>query len=88
MSLKKHEVVVVGNGMVSVKFCQKLLEYDKNRRFHIKVLGEECRPAYDRVQLTSFYEKESADELILEPREWYEENGIKFLLIFYFLLSF
>ncbi|MDF7800565.1 nitrite reductase large subunit NirB [Pontiellaceae bacterium B1224] len=77
MSLKKHEVVVVGNGMVSVRFCQRLLEYDKNKRFHIKVLGEECRPAYDRVQLTSFYEKESADELILEPASWYEQNGIE-----------
>jgi nitrite reductase (NADH) large subunit len=77
MSFKKHEVVVVGNGMVSVRFCEKLLEYDKNKRFHITVLGEECRPAYDRVQLTSFYEKESADELLLETADWYEENGIE-----------
>jgi nitrite reductase (NADH) large subunit len=80
MSLKKHEVVVVGNGMVSVRFCERLLEYDKNQRFHIKVLGEECRPAYDRVQLTSFYEKESADELIIEPASWYEQNGIELFL--------
>jgi nitrite reductase (NADH) large subunit len=77
MSLKKHEVVVVGNGMVSVRFCERLLEYDKNKHFHIKVLGEEIRPAYDRVQLTSFYEKESADELLLETAEWYEQNGIE-----------
>ncbi|MEI6891858.1 MAG: nitrite reductase large subunit NirB [Pontiella sp.] len=80
MSLKKHEVVVVGNGMVSVRFCERLLEYDKNNRFHITVLGEECRPAYDRVQLTSFYEKESADELIIQPASWYEENDIELLL--------
>ena len=32
MSLKKHEVVVVGNGMVSVRFCEQLLEYDRNGR--------------------------------------------------------
>ncbi len=77
MNLKKHEVVVVGNGMVSVRFCEKLLEYDKNNRFHIKVLGEEPRPAYDRVQLTSFYEKESADELQMVEPNWYADNGIE-----------
>lgn len=80
MSLKKQEVVVVGNGMVSVRFCEKLLEFDVNKRFRIKVLGEECRPAYDRVQLTSFYEKESADELIMQPASWYAENGIELYL--------
>ncbi len=80
MSFKKHRVVVVGNGMVSVRFCEKLLEYDKIERFQITVLGEECRPAYDRVQLTSFFEKESADELLLEPADWYENNGITLTL--------
>lgn len=78
MSLKKHKVVVVGNGMVIVRFCQRPLDYDKNGRFHITMLGKECRPAYDRVQLTSFCEKESADELILEPAAWYEEIGQAF----------
>lgn len=76
MSLKKHEVVIVGNGMVSVRFCEKLLEYDTHKRFHITILGEETRPAYDRVQLTSFFEKESPDELLLESNEWYGQNGI------------
>jgi nitrite reductase (NADH) large subunit len=77
MSLKKQEIVVVGNGMVSVRFCEKLLEYDKKNRFHITVLGEEIRPAYDRVQLTSFYEKESADELLMETADWDVEKGIE-----------
>lgn len=77
MSLTKHEIVVVGNGMVSLRFCEKLLEYDKNKRFHIKVLGEELRPAYDRVQLTSFFEKDSADELLLATPEWYAQNNIE-----------
>ena len=77
MNLKKQKIVVVGNGMVSVRFCEKLLEYDTNNRFHITVLGEEPRPAYDRVQLTSFFEKDSADELLLEPAAWYTDNGIE-----------
>ncbi len=77
MSHKKHEIVVVGNGMVSVRFCEKLLEYDTHERFHITVLGDEPRPAYDRIQLTSFFEKESPDELELASRAWYAENEIQ-----------
>jgi nitrite reductase (NADH) large subunit len=80
MSHKKHEVVVVGNGMVSLRFCEKLLEYDTSKQFHITILGEEIRPAYDRVQLTSFFEKESPDELLLAGQAWYDENGIDLLL--------
>jgi len=80
VSLTKHKVVVVGNGMVSLRFCERLLEYDKDKRFEITVLGEECRPAYDRVQLTSFFEKESADELLLAGADWYEDNGIELYL--------
>ncbi|HEY5621590.1 MAG TPA: nitrite reductase large subunit NirB [Pontiella sp.] len=80
MSLTKHKVVVVGNGMVSLRFCERLLAYDQDGKFEITVLGEECRPAYDRVQLTSFFEKNSADELLLAGPEWYAENGIELFL--------
>lgn len=77
MSLKKRELVVVGNGMVSVRFCERMREYDPAGKFSITVIGEEPRPAYDRVQLTSFFEKESADELLLTDAEWYRKNGIE-----------
>ena len=49
-------VVVVGNGMVGYKFCEKLIAKlgDSRNRFELVVFGEEPRPAYDRVHLSDF----------------------------------
>jgi nitrite reductase (NADH) large subunit len=69
-------VVVVGNGMVSHRFCERLLEYDRPGRFRLVVVGDEPRPAYDRVHLTSFFTDRSAEKLLLGTREWYESKGI------------
>lgn len=68
-------IVVIGNGMVSQRFCERLRAL--GCKDAILVFGDEPRPAYDRVKLTSFYEKESADELLLEPRSWYDANDIQ-----------
>ena len=73
----REVVVVVGNGMVSHRFCERLLELDRQRRFRIVVLGEEPRPAYDRVHLTTYFANRSADALLLGTREWYEKGGIE-----------
>lgn len=72
----RRTVVVIGNGMVSQRFCERLLDYAPST-YRLVVFGEEPRPAYDRVKLTSFYQKQSADELLLEPLEWYTERGIE-----------
>src|SRR5260370_20114202 len=68
-------VLVVGNGMVSHRFCEKMAEYSLGRH-RLVVLGEEPLPAYDRVNLTSYFAERSADALLLSPRDWYEKNGI------------
>lgn len=47
-------IVVVGNGMVGLRFCEKLVAADINRRFRIVTFCEESRAAYDRVGLTNF----------------------------------
>lgn len=66
-------IIVVGNGMVGYKFCEKL----RNRSSHqIIVYGEEPRPAYDRVHLSSFFSGTTSDELLLAPRSWYHDNNI------------
>ena len=44
-----RNVVVIGNGMVGHRFCEKLIEFDVERRFHIVTFCEEPRAAYDRV---------------------------------------
>ncbi|SDM06750.1 assimilatory nitrite reductase (NAD(P)H) large subunit precursor [Siphonobacter aquaeclarae] len=74
----RTRVVVVGNGMVGYKFCEKLLA--RSAAFDVTVFGEEPRPAYDRVHLSSFFEGKSADDLSMAPLSWYAENGITLYL--------
>jgi nitrite reductase (NADH) large subunit len=70
-------VIVVGNGMVGLKFCEKLVARSEN--FEIIVYGEEPRPAYDRVHLSNFFSSFSAEDLLLTAPSWYEENNIKLM---------
>ncbi|NES31068.1 nitrite reductase large subunit [Micromonospora terminaliae] len=58
-------LVVVGNGMVGQRFVEALRARDQERRWRVTVLGEERRPAYDRVRLSAFFDGVSADELNL-----------------------
>jgi nitrite reductase (NADH) large subunit len=70
-------VVVIGNGMVGQRFCERLVEFDADRRFRIVTFCEEPRTAYDRVGLTSFFAHRDAEKLMLARREWYAENGVE-----------
>jgi nitrite reductase (NADH) large subunit len=70
------KIIVVGNGMVSYKFCEKLLAKNTTAQFDIIVFGEEIRPAYDRVHLSEFFSGKSADDLLMAPASWYAENHI------------
>lgn len=76
----KPTIVIVGNGMVSHSLCSKLVAGDSsdsdNRQFKIIVIGEENRPAYDRVHLTRYFENHSADDLLLASKDWYRSNDI------------
>lgn len=67
-------VVVVGNGMVGYKFCEKLRS--RSQEIDIVVYGEEPRPAYDRVHLSNFFSGSTADDLLMAPVAWYKENNI------------
>ena len=67
-------VVVIGNGMVGYKFCEKLLA--KSTTFHLVVFGEEPRVAYDRVHLSEYFSGKTADDLLMVPTQWYHDNGI------------
>ena len=70
-------IVVVGNGMVGLRFCENLVAADINRRFRIVTFCEESRAAYDRVGLTNFFAHRDAEKLILARKEWYESVGIE-----------
>ncbi len=70
-------VVVIGNGMVGHRFCEKLIEFDTGRQFRIVTFCEEPRAAYDRVGLTSFFTHRDAQKLMLAQADWYRQQGIE-----------
>ncbi len=74
--IKKQKIIVVGNGMVGYKFCEKLRQKAAPNELEITVYGEEPRPAYDRVHLSDFFSGKKSEDLLMAPREWYEENDI------------
>ena len=76
----KKKIVVVGNGMVGYKFCEKLISKDVSKSFDLVVFGEESRPAYDRVHLSEYFAGKTAEDLTMAPSSWYKENGITLYL--------
>ena len=73
-------VIVVGNGMVGYKFCEKFVAKEGSENFKVIVFGEEPRPAYDRVHLSEFFENQDAKALEMAPAEWYLTNGIDLIV--------
>ncbi|WP_299798904.1 nitrite reductase large subunit NirB [uncultured Maribacter sp.] len=73
-------ILVVGNGMVGYKFCEKFVAKEESKQFKLIVFGEEPRPAYDRVHLSEFFENQDAKALEMAPAEWYSENGIELIV--------
>ncbi len=74
---RTNTVVVVGNGMVGHRFCERLLEFDPDHRFEIVTFAEEPRPAYDRVNLSKYFSHRQADKLALTTPQWYADRGIR-----------
>jgi nitrite reductase (NADH) large subunit len=72
-----QNVVVIGNGMVGQRFCERLIEFDKQRQYRIVTFCEEPRAAYDRVGLTSFFAHRDAEKLMLARQNWYAENDVE-----------
>lgn len=72
--MSKPTIIVVGNGMVGYKFCEKLVARSAN--YNIIVFGEEPRRAYDRVHLSEYFAGKSAEDLSLSSISWYADNNI------------
>ncbi|WP_348822920.1 nitrite reductase large subunit NirB [Flavobacterium aestuarii] len=69
-------VIVVGNGMVGYKFCEKFVSKSGQENYQITVFGEEPRRAYDRVHLSEYFAGKTAEDLSMSTANWYEENNI------------
>ncbi|WP_349664272.1 nitrite reductase large subunit [Cellulophaga lytica] len=73
-------VIVIGNGMVGYKFCEKFVAQKEYRNFKLLVFGDEPRPAYDRVHLSEFFENQNAKALEMASEDWYTKNGIELMI--------
>ncbi len=69
----RSAILVVGNGMVGQRFLESL---PAQAPFEVTVLAEEPRPAYDRVQLSSFFCGRTAAELALADAGFFARNNI------------
>ena len=74
--VKKTKVVLIGNGPVGFKFCEKFVKYRLGKNYDLVVYGEEKSPAYDRINLTKFFSDKVAEKLILASSNWYAQNKI------------
>ncbi len=72
--MSKQRLVVIGNGMVGQRFLEQLVA--RSHDFDITAFCEEPRPAYDRVQLTSYFAGKSAAELSVVPERFFERHGM------------
>ncbi|MCA9257719.1 MAG: NAD(P)/FAD-dependent oxidoreductase [Planctomycetales bacterium] len=72
-------LVVVGNGMTSVSLLEGLEAGDALHRFDVTVIGDEPRPAYDRVHITSLFSGKAPDALTLYPASWYAARRVRLL---------
>lgn len=70
-------LVLVGHGMVGQRFLEALAERGLTDTHRVVVLCEEPRPAYDRVQLTSYFSGRTPDELSLTDTEFIARHGIE-----------
>ena len=76
----KKNIIIIGNGMVGYKFCERLNEKLKkenlNEKYNIVVFAEELIPAYDRVHLSQYITNKNAEKLSLASPDWYKERKI------------
>ncbi len=69
----RRKLLLVGHGMVGQRFLECLAA--TGQPFEVTVLCEEPRPAYDRVQLSSFFSGRSAADLSVTPATFFDTNG-------------
>ncbi|RCI06782.1 hypothetical protein CU098_013212 [Rhizopus stolonifer] len=70
-------IVVVGLGMAAVAFMERMVDYDTEKQYKIKVFGDEPELGYNRVGLTQYFAHRDPEKQLMKPKSWYEENSIE-----------
>ena len=73
----KPRLIVVGNGMVGHRFVEAAGARGLLDKFETVVLSEESRLAYDRVNLSKWFEGKSDSDLSLVTDGQYEALGVE-----------
>ena len=74
--MQRMKLVVIGNGMAGIRAVEELLKLAPEL-YDITVFGAEPHPNYNRILLSPVLSGEQTlDEIVLNPVEWYAENGI------------
>jgi nitrite reductase (NADH) large subunit len=72
-------LLVVGQGMVGYKLLECLVENGGADRWRIVAFGEEPRPAYDRVNLSTYLTGHTADDLSLIDPDVLGHPAVEFI---------
>lgn len=76
----REHLVVIGNGMAGMRTVEELLKHETGRNYRITVFGAEPHVNYNRIMLSSVLAGDkNLDEIVINPREWYDENGIRLI---------
>jgi nitrite reductase (NADH) large subunit len=71
------KLVMIGNGMAGVRTIEEILKVSADQ-FEITIFGQEPYPNYNRIKLSNILQGyTSFEEIIINPLDWYKENGIQ-----------
>jgi len=60
---EQKTIVVIGNGKVGHRFCERMAELDEGNAFRIVAFGDEPHAAYDRVHSSEIFGSTTAEDL-------------------------
>ncbi|HEX5359511.1 MAG TPA: FAD-dependent oxidoreductase, partial [Fluviicoccus sp.] len=72
-------IVMIGHGMVGQRFLETLAARAGDM-VQVTVIAEEPRPAYDRVQLSAFFNGKTAEDLSVTPHDFFDATGYQLKL--------
>jgi nitrite reductase (NADH) large subunit len=74
--MKKHKLVMIGNGMAGCRTLEELLKLAPDL-YDITVFGAEPHPNYNRILLSPVLAGEmTLPDIVLNDHDWYRDNGI------------
>jgi nitrite reductase (NADH) large subunit len=71
-----QQLVVIGNGMAGARAVEEILARGGGEQFEITIFGDEPYGNYNRIMLSHVLAGEDAEEIYLNPLDWYAENAV------------